>query len=116
MAVGKDEDTVETEFVQVTSTVDREDIASLLVKRVVRERLAACGRVSGPVASVYWWKGGLHREEEYLMVFKTTSSAAQKLVEYLKKNHTYENPEIVVTPITGGSAEYLDWLRSETRG
>ena len=116
MAVGKDEDAVETEFFQVTSTVDREDIASLLVKRAVRERLAACGRVSGPVVSVYWWKGGLHREEEYLMVFKTTSSAVQRLVEYLKTKHTYENPEIVVTPITGGSPEYLDWLRVETRG
>jgi periplasmic divalent cation tolerance protein len=116
VALGKDEDPVETEFVQVTSTVDREDIASLLVKRVVRERLAACGRVSGPVVSVYWWKDGLHREEEYVMVFKTTTTSAQKLVEYLKKNHTYENPEIVVTPITGGSPEYLDWLRGETRG
>lgn len=116
MAVGKDEDPVETEFFQVSSTVDREDIASLLVKRVVKERLAACGRVSGPVTSVYWWKDGLHREEEYLMVFKTTSMAVNKLVEYLKKNHTYENPEIVVTPISGGSAEYLDWLRVETRG
>jgi len=116
MAVGKDEGPVETEFVQVTSTVDREDIASLLVKRVVRERLAACGRVSGPVASVYWWKGGLQGEEEYVMVFKTTSSCAQKLVEYLKKNHTYETPEIIVTPISDGSPEYLEWLRSETRG
>jgi len=25
-------------------------------------------------------------------------------------------PEIIATPITGGSAEYLSWLVAETRG
>jgi periplasmic divalent cation tolerance protein len=105
---------VETEFVQVTSTVDREDIALLLVKRAVKSRLAACGRVSGPVSSFYWWKGSLQREDEYLMAFKTLAATAEKLLEFLKANHTYENPEILVTPIVGGSREYLDWLRGET--
>lgn len=99
----------------MTSTVDRMDIAFLLVKRAVKQRLAACGRVSGPVSSVYWWKGDLNAEDEYLMVFKTTASAAGKLVEFLKDNHTYENPEVVVTPVIGGSEAYLEWIRSETR-
>ncbi len=98
----------------MTSTVDREDIAALLVKRAVRDRLAACGSVSGPVTSTYWWKDNLNREVEYVMVFKTTATAAPKLIEFLRKSHTYENPEIIVTPITGGSADYMDWVRSET--
>lgn len=107
---------METEFVQVTSTVDNRDIAFLLVKRAVKQRLAACGRVSGPVSSVYWWKGDLNSSDEYRMDFKTTSASLGGLLEFLKASHTYENPEIVVTPIMGGSPEYLEWIRSETGG
>ncbi len=105
---------METEFVQIISTVDREDIALLLVKRAVKSRLAACGRVIGPVSSFYWWKESLQSADEYLMEFKTLAAKADELVEFLKSNHTYENPEILVTPIIGGSREYLDWLRGET--
>ncbi len=100
----------------MTSTVDREDIALLLVERAVKSKLAACGRVGGPVSSFYWWKGSLRREGEYLMEFKTRAAMADDLLGFLKSNHTYENPEILVTPIIGGSREYLDWLRGETGG
>ncbi|MGH3481085.1 MAG: divalent cation tolerance protein CutA [Nocardioidaceae bacterium] len=34
----------------------------------------------------------------------------------MKTNHTYDVPEIIAIPITGGSAEYLSWLVDETRG
>ena len=105
---------METEFVQVTSTIDSEDGAALLVRKVVGARLAACGQVSGPVSSVYWWENSLQRDDEYLMVFKTTSLAASGLVEFLRRNHTYKNPEIVVTPIIGGSEDYLEWIGIET--
>ena len=114
MARGKNEGAVETQFVQVTSTIDSEDTATLLVRKVVGARLAACGQVSGPVSSVYWWENSVQGEEEFLMVFKTTSLAAPGLVEFLKRNHPYENPEIVVTPIIGGSEDYLEWISSET--
>jgi periplasmic divalent cation tolerance protein len=30
--------------------------------------------------------------------------------------HSYDVPEIIAIPITGGSAEYLSWLVYETRG
>jgi periplasmic divalent cation tolerance protein len=37
------------------------------------------------------------------------------LTDHLKKIHTYDVPEIVATPIEGGSAEYLSWVVDETR-
>jgi periplasmic divalent cation tolerance protein len=38
------------------------------------------------------------------------------LTEHIKANHSYDVPEIIATPIMGGSAEYLSWLVDETRG
>ena len=34
---------------------------------------------------------------------------------YIKENHSYDNPEITVTEISGGSREYLNWISAETR-
>jgi periplasmic divalent cation tolerance protein len=37
------------------------------------------------------------------------------LAQHIKAHHSYDVPEIIATPITGGSAEYLSWLENETR-
>ncbi|MGH3549459.1 MAG: divalent cation tolerance protein CutA [Pseudonocardiaceae bacterium] len=37
-------------------------------------------------------------------------------VRRIKANHGYDLPEVVATPITGDSAEYLSWLVAEPRG
>jgi periplasmic divalent cation tolerance protein len=46
---------------------------------------------------------------------KTTARRAADLTEFLTSNHGYDVPEIIVTPIEGGNAEYLAWLGEETR-
>jgi periplasmic divalent cation tolerance protein len=38
------------------------------------------------------------------------------LTAHIRDNHSYDLPEIITTPITGGSIEYLSWLVAETRG
>lgn len=96
------------------TTVDRRETADLLAESSVELRLAACARVSGPVSSVYRWKGSIEREQEYEVVLKTTAQGSRELVGHLKSSHSYENPEIVIVPILGGSKDYLDWIKSET--
>ena len=49
------------------------------------------------------------------MEIKTAADRVAELVDHIKANHSYDTPEIVATPITGGSAEYLKWLIDETR-
>ena len=50
------------------------------------------------------------------MEIKTAADRVAALTDYLKANHTYDVPEIIATPIEGGSVEYLKWLVDETRG
>ena len=47
---------------------------------------------------------------------KTTTDRVTALTEHIKAHHGYDVPEIIATPISGGSAEYLSWLVGETRG
>ena len=37
------------------------------------------------------------------------------LIEFLAERHSYDEPEIVATPIVAGSPSFLSWLTDETR-
>ena len=46
-----------SDFVQVATTVTREDDARAIAQALVEGRLAACVQVLGPITSTYRWQG-----------------------------------------------------------
>lgn len=103
------------DFVVVTTTVDGRTEARRLADAIVRQRLAACVQYT-PIMSIYHWKGKIETAAEQLLLAKTTRSKATRLVEFIRKNHSYELPEVTVVPIIGGLAGYLGWIEAETKG
>ncbi|MEV0949682.1 divalent-cation tolerance protein CutA [Promicromonospora sp. NPDC050249] len=103
---------MEPVLVQVTSTFDDEAAALELGEGAVLARLAACAQLEGPITSVFRWQGEMHREREWRLVLKTRPALAEQLVRHVQALHTYEVPEIVVTPIISASPEYLAWAMS----
>ena len=101
-------------YVIVNTTVGKAEEAKDLACRIVAERLAACAQYM-PISSVYWWKGKMESASEFLLLAKTRSSLAAKLVAFIRQHHSYELPEILVTPIQGGLGDYLSWVQSETK-
>lgn len=100
-----------TPCVEVTTTLPDRDAARQLGTRAVEARLAACAQVSGPVLSVYRWQGVVREAEEWRCSLKTISAAWPALVTFLRGEHPYELPEIVVAPLDG-TTEYLAWVQS----
>ncbi len=85
--------------------------ARRIARRVVSKRLTACVNiVLSPAESFYTWKGKLEKAREYLLVMKTTAKRLVELEKAVKRLHSYDVPEFIAWPITGGSAEYLSWL------
>jgi periplasmic divalent cation tolerance protein len=103
------------QYVQVQTTTDSRAEAMELARAAVEARLAACGQVAGPVASTYWWNDEIERAEEWLVFFKLPADRYEELAAFLAQRHSYDEPEIIATPIVAGSATYLSWLRDETR-
>ena len=103
------------QYVQVQTTTDSRAEAMELARAAIEARLAACGQVAGPVASTYWWNDELERAEEWLIFFKLPADRYDELAAFLAQQHSYDEPEIIATPIVAGSATYLSWLRDETR-
>lgn len=102
--------------VQITTTFEKEEEAGALAHVLVDRGLAACAQVLGPIQSVYRWNGAIEEGTEWMCLAKTSLLTTQTAVRYIKENHPYDNPEIVVTPIVGGSPDYLRWLSDETSG
>ena len=90
--------------------------ATSIARRLVADRLAACGNVTAPVKSIYRWKGRVHLDAEVLLLVKTRKSLVRRCVTSVRAMHPYELPEIIALPIVAGLEEYLAWVRSETSG
>lgn len=102
-------------FLQVQTTTDSRAEAVDLGRAAVEARLAACAQVAGPVASVYWWEDVVERAEEWLVLLKLPATRYAELASFLAERHSYDEPEIVATPIVTGTGSYLDWIETETR-
>lgn len=106
---------MDAEFCQVSTTTDAREAAEALVRSAVTARVAACGQVIGPIGSTYWWDGEVQRAEEWLILFKTPTDRAEALQAHIVSHHSYQVPEVIHTPITGGHSAYLSWLTAQTR-
>jgi len=102
-------------YLQVQTTTDSRAEAMELARAAVEARLAACGQVAGPVASTYWWNDELERSEEWFVFLKLPADRYDELAAFLAERHSYDEPEILATPIVSGSASFLAWMRDETR-
>lgn len=103
------------EYLQVVSTTGSEEEAERISAALVERRLAACVQVLGPIASRYRWQGEVETAREWMCVAKTEASRYAELEAAIRELHSYEEPEIVATPVVAGSAGYLDWLGESLR-
>lgn len=85
-------------------------VAEGLARALVEARVAACVNVLPGVASIYRWRDELSREEEALLIIKTTAESFADLKREVLARHPYELPEIIAVDIAAGHAPYLEWI------
>ena len=89
------------------------EMAEMVADALVESRVAACVNIVPTVRSVYRWKGAVEREDEALLVIKTTAERVESVVDRIRRIHPYDVPEVISLPIEEGLPEYLDWLRAQ---
>jgi periplasmic divalent cation tolerance protein len=85
---------------------EAERIATALVQR----RLAACVNLVSGVLSIYRWKGAVERDDERLLVIKTSAARFEELRATIVELHPYELPEVVALDVVAGHVPYLEWV------
>jgi periplasmic divalent cation tolerance protein len=102
-------------FAVVLVTASGKDEADKIAAVLLKERKAACVNIIHGVNSRFWWKGKIDSSDEALMVIKTKTAVLARVIELVKKNHSYTVPEIIVLPIIDGNQDYLEWIGGEVR-
>ena len=60
-------------------------------------------QVVGPIASRYRWQGKIEQAQEWQCLAKTEASRYPEVEAAISEIHSYDEPEIVATPIVAGS-------------
>lgn len=85
--------------------------ASALAQTLVELKLAACVNILPSISSVYRWQHEVQRDEESLLLIKTTRTGYPALEQAVREHHPYELPEILAVTVEAGLPAYLNWLR-----
>ncbi|WP_421861348.1 divalent-cation tolerance protein CutA [Parvibaculum sp.] len=103
----------EGEFIFIYSTFGSAADAERAAEALVGEKLAACVNIHGGMRSVYEWKGAVEKEDEAAAFIKTRAALKENVMARLRELHPYEVPAMLVLPIMGGNADYLEWARGQ---
>jgi len=97
-------------------TCASEDEAIKIGETLVEERLAACANVLDRTTSIFRWEGKVQRENEVALILKTRSELVANATARIKSLHSYTVPCVTAVALTGGNADFLNWIEQETTG
>jgi periplasmic divalent cation tolerance protein len=83
-----------------------------IAETLVEERLAACVN-RFPCASVYRWDGEVHRDDEVVLVAKTTDEAYDRLETRAEELHPYDVPCIERFEESDFLESFAEWRNEE---
>lgn len=89
------------------------DVAERVARQLVEERLAACANILGGATSIYEWNGVLETTAEVPVLFKTTPSRREALMERLAELHDYEVPAILALPVDAAARTFGRWVADQ---
>jgi periplasmic divalent cation tolerance protein len=101
--------------IQVSTTTEKQEDAENIARELIDRKLAGCVQIIGPMISTYRWQGKIERTQEWLCLIKTRKDLYPELEAAVKAIHPYEVPELLAVPVSGGSADYLQWLAGELK-
>jgi periplasmic divalent cation tolerance protein len=99
-----------TDSLIVFSTFGSAEDATRVVRRLVEERLIACGSLLPGARSIYRWKEGVADEPEVVVLMKTRKQDWTALLSRLHELHPYDVPECLAVRVAAGAPKYLAWL------
>jgi len=61
------------------------------------------------------WEGKVETDQELLLMIKSSRALLNQITKRVKEQHEYDTPEVIAVPIVGGSTQYLNWIKENTR-
>ena len=105
---------IKEELIMIYITVPSPEAAHKMASTLIEKQLAACVSIIPNIISIYRFKGEKKEYQEEQLLVKTRSSLFEKVLEEVKKIHSYVLPEFFSVKIEQASREYEIWINNET--
>jgi len=106
---------VSEDYCEIIITAESADWLVDFTRRLVADRLVACGQNIASIRSVYRWEGAVQDEPEARVALHTRTSLVPAILERTKTEHPYDVPCVIALPIIEGNPAYLEWIKESTR-
>jgi len=103
----------DNQLVEVIITAPDEDWLIEFTRKLVEDRLAACGHHT-PIRSVYTWDGQIHDQTETRVAIHTRADLVQAIIDRTNAEHPYEVACVIATPIVDANPAYRIWIIDAT--
>ncbi|HLU58063.1 MAG TPA: divalent-cation tolerance protein CutA [Pseudonocardia sp.] len=104
-----------TDCVELVVTAEDAEWLAGWTRRLVEDRLVACGHHITPIRVTYRWDGKIWDHGSARVALHTRASLVPEIVARADRDHADEVPCVIATPLVGGHPEYLKWVVAETR-
>jgi periplasmic divalent cation tolerance protein len=101
---------------EVVITAADADWLAGFTRRLVEDRLAACGQQVAAIRSIYRWDGAVQDDPEARVALHTRTALVDRIVARANAEHPYDVPCVIALPVVTGNPAYVDWVRTETSG
>jgi periplasmic divalent cation tolerance protein len=64
---------------------------------------------------MYVWEGKVQDDNETVLIAKTTEVQVPRLIERVKKLHSYDCPCVLSIPVSDGNKAFLNWIENEVK-
>lgn len=91
-----------------SSAAEAESIASALLEK----KLIACANIFPAVTSVYHWQDKIQKDQELVMIAKSSSEKEDEIIKLIKANHSYDCPAILFLDAKPEN-DFGQWLTKE---
>ena len=95
-------------FFYITAPNKKE--AEKIAKKLLNKKLIACANVISNVNSYFVWKNKVQNSKEIIICGKTTLKNQKKIINIVKKIHSYSVPCVIFFDIKSGNKDFLKWI------
>lgn len=91
------------------------ETAEKISRLLINQHMAACVNQLPGITSIYEWEGKIQRDQEVLLLIKTTEERFDAIRQLVIEEHPYELPELIAVPISQGLPDYIEWITQCTK-
>lgn len=83
-------------------------------RQLVEEGLCAAVHTASNIRTTYRWQGRIYDSVEAKATLHTRRALADHIIERATREHPYDVPDVIVTPILSGNPAYLQWIADQS--